>query len=367
MRSWYELENADEVPSPGLMIFPDRVRKNLLRMVDWAGADRLRPHVKTHKLPQIIQMKLDVGITKFKVATIAEAEMTAATGGRDVFVAYQMAGPNRQRLIDLMLKFPATKFSTLADDPAVVRALSAEAIRRDIQLDVFVDLNVGMNRTGIAPGVDAIDLYRLIASADGLRAAGFHVYDGHIHDADEASVRQQITQAFEPVWKMKRELQAMGIPVPTIVAGGTVSSPILIAEQEVEVSAGTSVLWDAGQPTFTPPMEVENAAVLIARVISRPSENLICIDLGYKAVASEMQPPRVTLFGLEDATMVSHSEEHMVLRTGRAEQFPVDTVLYGIPTHICPTVALYGEVWCVQDQRAIQTWPVVARARRISV
>ncbi|MCA9135726.1 MAG: D-TA family PLP-dependent enzyme [Planctomycetales bacterium] len=367
MEPWYEIENADEIPSPGLLIFPDRVRENLRRMVGWAGPDRLRPHVKTHKLPQIIQMKIQAGITKFKVATIAEAEMTAAEGGRDVFMAYQPVGPNRRRIVELVLKFPETKFSTLVDDPIVAKALSDEAQRHGVRIDVFIDLNVGMNRTGINPGAEAIELYRFIASADGLRAAGFHVYDGHIHDVNETLVRQQIAQAYEPVWTMRRELQLAGIPVPSIVAGGTVSSPYLIAHEGIEVSAGTSVLWDAGQPTFTPPMEAQCAAVLIARVISRPSSDKICIDLGYKAVASEMQHPRVTFFGLEDATAVSHSEEHLVLQTDRADQFPVETVLYGIPTHICPTVALYSEVWCVENHRAVQTWRVVARTRRISV
>jgi D-serine deaminase-like pyridoxal phosphate-dependent protein len=142
---------------------------------------------------------------------------------------------------------------------------------------------------------------------------------------------------------------------------------MMAAEHDIEVSSGTSVLWDAGQPTFTPPLDIQNAAVLLARVISRPTGNRICLDLGHKAVASEMQPPRVTLFGLEEARAVMHSEEHLVLETERAGDFPPGTVLYGVPTHICPTVALQSEVWCVRNQRATEKWPVVARTRCLTI
>ncbi len=367
MPSWYELDNADEIPSPTLLIYPDRVRANLQRMIAWAGADRLRPHVKTHKLPQIIQMKLEAGIGKFKTSTIAEAEMTAAAGGRDVLLAYQPVGPNIRRLVELVAAFPQTQFSTIVDDTRIAQSLSEAAQRRQVNVDVLIDLNIGMTRTGIRPNADAVALYRFLAAAKGLRPAGLHAYDGHIHDTDEALVRRQVAAAFEPVWDLRRELVAEGLAVPKVVGCGTVSSRILAAEHDIEVSAGTSVLWDAGQPTFTPPMEVDQAAVLLARVISRPAPGLLCIDLGYKAVASEMQPPRVSFFGLEDAEAVGHSEEHLVLKTDRADDYPVGTVLYGVPTHICPTVALHAEVWCVDKGRAVEPWPVVARARRITI
>ena len=367
MSQWYEIENADEIPSPALLIYPDRVRANLQRMVAWAGAERLRPHVKTHKLPQIIEMKLEAGITKFKVATIAEAEMTAQAGGRDVMLAYQPVGPNVRRIIELVVAYPETRFSTIVDDATIASALASEAVRRNTQIDVFVDLNIGMNRTGIAPGDEAEMLYRFIAGAEGLVVAGLHAYDGHIHDVDESLVREQLSVAFDPVWKLKTHLESEGLPVPAVVGCGTVSSRYMAAEHDIEVSAGTSILWDSGQPNFTPPMDVDHAAVLLARVISRPAPGHLCIDLGYKAVASEMPHPRVTFFGIDDAEAVTHSEEHLVIRTERASDYPVGTELYGVPTHICPTVALQSEVWCVRERRAVESWPVVARARRIRI
>ncbi len=364
--NWYVLENPDSVASPALLIYPDRIAQNLDEAVRWAGADKLRPHVKTHKMPQIIEMKLKAGITKFKVATIAEAEMTAAAGGRDVLLAYQPVGPNIQRLLELVRGFPETAFSALVDDPGIVREVGTAATQQRVVVSLLVDLNIGMNRTGIRPE-EADDLYRLIAETEGVHPGGLHAYDGHIHETDLQRVGEQAEAAFAPVWQLRERMRAAGLPVDRVVGCGTPTSLYMGPKHDVEISSGTAVLWDAGQPTFTPPTKIVNAAVLLTRVISRPAEDLICVDLGYKAVSSEMQPPRATFLGLEDAEHVMQSEEHLVLRTPRASEFPVGATLYAIPTHICPTVALHSFVWCVRDRIAEETWPVVARTRRITI
>ena len=135
----------------------------------------------------------------------------------------------------------------------------------------------------------------------------------------------------------------------------------------MEVGLGTAVLWDFGQSITSPYLDFQNAAVLLARVISHPTPNRICIDLGHKSVASEMTQPRVRWFGLEDATAVIHSEEHLVLETDKSGLFPVGTVVYGLPKHICPTVALHNEVWTVSNRIAGEKWPVVARARSLTI
>lgn len=101
--NWFRITNETEVPSPSLLIFPERIEENLSRMIACVGdVDRLRPHVKTHKLPQVIALEIKHGISKFKVATIAEAEMTAQSGGRDILVAYPQVGPGPNRLTELV-------------------------------------------------------------------------------------------------------------------------------------------------------------------------------------------------------------------------------------------------------------------------
>jgi D-serine deaminase-like pyridoxal phosphate-dependent protein len=365
---WMRIANEDEVPSPALLIHPDRVAENLRRMaVRAGGAGRLRPHVKTHKLPQIVALELSLGVVKFKASTIAEAEMCATAGAADILLAYQPAGPNARRLVELARKFPQTRFSTLVDNAATLAALGSAAQAGGVVLDVFLDLNVGMNRTGIAPGPDAAGLYRALSRTPGLRAAGLHAYDGHLHNTIHAELARDAAAAFAPVWKLREELIAAGLPVPTVVAGGSPTFSVHAGQAGVELGAGTTVLWDVNDAQRCPDLDFLHAATVMTRVVSRPLANRLCLDLGHKAVASEMPHPRVRLAGLEDAAFVMHSEEHLVIETPRAGDYPVGTVIYGIPSHICPTVALYSEVCVVRGGRAAETWPVVARARRLTL
>ena len=368
MTQWYSIDNEDDVSSPALLIYPDRIQENLRRMIESAGdVSRLRPHVKTHKIPQIIAMKRDVGIDKFKTSTIAEAEMTASAGGKDVFLAFQPVGPNVRRFIELIKRFPSTHFSAMVDNPESLSQIASCAKAQGVIACLYVDLNVGMNRTGITPGPLAAELYRSLSTTDGICPGGLHAYDGHLHEPDLAKLTEQTRRAYEPVWKLIDDLHQEGLEVPNIIAAGTPTSRLMAKRKDIEVGAGTTVLWDFGQPEISPDLNFQNAAVLLARVVSRPTVNRICIDLGHKAVASEMPQPRVRWFGLEDTIPVMHNEEHLVLKTSKADAFPVGTVVYGIPRHICPTVALHNEVWCVKNRTAIETWPVVARVRCLTI
>ena len=365
---WFRISNESEVPSPSLLLFPERIEENIRRMIALAGgADRLRPHVKTHKLPQVLQMQLRQGIHKFKAATIAESEMCAAAGAPDVLLAYPVVGPNIQRLVALVQRFPQTQFRAVGDDWNSLRELGATAQAAGLRIEVLLDLNVGMNRTGIQPGEAAFQLYRNLVSTPGLLAGGLHAYDGHLHQKERSQRESALGDAFAPVWELQERLLAAGIPVPRIVASGTPTFPLLAQRADLELGAGTTVLWDFGQAETCPDMHFLEAAVLLTRVISRPTPQRLTLDLGHKAVASEMLPPRVRFFGLEEATFVMHSEEHLVIETPRAGEYPVGTAVYGIPRHVCPTVALHSEVHVVRSGAVQESWPVVARARRITI
>jgi len=365
---WYTVENVDDIPSPALLVYPDRVERNIRRMIEIAGGvARLRPHMKTNKLREVVRMHLDQGITRFKCATIAEAEMAAAAGAPDVLLAYQPVGPNVKRFVHLVETFSGTQFSAVVDDEATIRALSDEAVEAGLTVSLFLDLDGGMHRTGIAPGERAVELYRLLATLPGLHAAGLHMYDGHIHDTDLDLRQKASDEAFGHVEKMREALDAAGLDVPTVVVGGTPTFPLHIRRAGVECSPGTSVFWDFSYGTILPDLDFEPAVALLTRVISKPEQNRLCLDLGHKAVASENPHPRVKLFGLEEATAVGHSEEHLVLETDRAADFPVGSTLYGVPWHVCPTVALHNEAVVVRNGRADERWQIVARARTLTI
>src|SRR5213592_771773 len=145
--AWYSVQNINEVPSPALLIYPDRVAENVRRMIGIAGqAQRLWPHIKTHKLPELIRAQMDHGIAKFKCATIAEAEMLAQCAVAEVLLAYKAVGPNISRLLRLMIGFPKVRFSTSVDDATVVGELSRAASAAKVSLNVLIDLDCGMHR-----------------------------------------------------------------------------------------------------------------------------------------------------------------------------------------------------------------------------
>lgn len=366
--AWMRLADESAAPSPALLVFPDHIEENLRRMIALAGgAERLRPHLKTHKLPQLIALQARLGITRCKAATIAEAEMAAGAGATDITLSTQPVGPNAARLVALICAFPAVAFSTIVDDPGAVDALARVAAAAGVVVEVLVDLDVGMARTGIAPGPDAAQLYRRIAAAPSLRAGGLHAYDGHLRQPVLADRIAAAADGIARVEALATTLRAEGLPVPRLVWGGTPTFPVHSRRAGVECSPGTCVLWDAGYERNIPDLKFLHAAVLLTRVISRPGPGRLCLDLGHKAVASEMPHPRVVFPELPDARAVTHSEEHLVLETAAADTFPVGSVLYGIPWHICPTVALHDRVHVVREGRVADTWTVTARARRLGV
>lgn len=360
-------ENAADIPSPALLLHWDRVEENLRRMVAMvASPGHLRPHLKTHKLPQIVARLAAMGVRKAKCATIAEAEMAAASGAEDVLLAAPLVGPTVARFIQLQQAFPQVKFAGLADDAAALEAASAGAVAADVNIALMLDLDVGQGRTGVVPDEKAEALYQKLNALPGLTAAGLHAYDGHLHQTDAGERAAACDSAYAAVTALRLRLVAAGMPVPCTVAGGTPTFPMHARRSEVECSPGTCVLWDAGYGAKLPDLDFLHAAILLTRVISRPAANRLCLDLGHKAVASEMPHPRVLFPALPDAAAVMHNEEHLVIESSRAGEFPVGSVLAGIPWHICPTVALHGFVHVVKEGMACEIWPVTARTRRIT-
>ncbi|MEM6688556.1 MAG: D-TA family PLP-dependent enzyme [Planctomycetota bacterium] len=367
---WFRVDNLDEIATPSLLINPKIVEANLDRMVESVGGitSRLRPHVKTHKMRRIIEMKLSRGIQKFKTSTIAETELVLASGGLDVLLAMQPVGPDTQRLCHLAEQYGDAVVTALVDDAEVIDDIHAQAMEHDLRIGIYIDLNVGMNRTGIRPGDRAIALANRISQRSHVFLAGLHAYDGHLIGKDSVQLSKQNSEAFEAVWDLKKNLEEQGIAVENVVGGGTPTSPMLAERnQRIEVSAGTTVLWDAGQGSRMPDCDFEPAVVIATRVRSRPTQDQICLDLGHKAVAAEMSLPRCHLLDLPDARQVSQSEEHLVVESREAERLSVGECLFAVPMHICPTMALHQGAWCVEDGSATEFWTIDARDRKITV
>jgi D-serine deaminase-like pyridoxal phosphate-dependent protein len=293
--------------------------------------------------------------------------MCAEAGAPDVLFAMAAVGPNVARLCALAKKYPQTRFSTLVDDAEAIRALGAAAVKEGLTLDVFLDVDCGHHRTGILPGPEALELYRLASTTKGLRAAGIQAYDGHIHDSDLKARRERYEAAMAPILAFRQQLEIAGLPVPAMVAGGSPTFPFHAEHKDRECSPGTTVLWDFGYGEKIKDMPYLPAAILLTRVISKPGPNRLCLDLGHKAVAAENPHPRVRFLELPDAQAVIHSEEHLVIETPRANEFAVGDTLHGVPLHVCPTVALHSEAVVVRNGAASERWLIKARARRLTI
>lgn len=364
--NWYNINNIDTIDSPALLLYKERIQKNInsaVKMIE--DANLLRPHVKTNKIAEVCAMMMAAGISKFKCATIAEAETLAMLHAKDVLLAYQPVGPKSKRLLSLVKQYPQTTFSCVTDNLDAVKALS-ELFSGNIEtINVFIDLNTGMNRSGIKPA-KAFELFQQLNSLPGIHFKGLHAYDGHLRETDLQQRQQKSDTAFNEVIELAAHIETIINKPITIVAGGSPSFPTHL-KRNVECSPGTFVFWDWGYKHQLPDEPFDYAGLVLTRVISIVDEQTITTDLGHKSVAAENPFPRVHFLNATDVTPISQSEEHLVLKVTDSSQFKVGDVLYGVPVHICPTVALYDRAVVVENNQAVTTWKVLARDRKINV
>lgn len=365
---WYHLNNADQIDTPALIIYPDRVKYNIELVKTVIGdADRLRPHVKSHKSPDVTKLMLQAGITKFKCATIAEAEMLGMCNAPDVLLAYQPTEAKLNRFIKLINAYPETSYSCLVDNQETANRISTRTQEDGMVIPVFIDLNVGMNRTGIAPE-KAFALYKICAELPGLDLRGIHAYDGHIHDADYALRQQRSNQAMAFVDELVETVTQAGYPQPVVIAGSSPTFPILKHRTDIECSPGTFIYWDKGYEELFPEQDFQTVGLVLARVISLPAIGKVCVDVGHKSVSSEAElSKRIHFLNAPSLVFTGHSEEHLVADIGAERHLKVGDILYGLPYHICPTVALYERAITIEHREATGEWMNAARDRKITI
>lgn len=367
MQPWYSINNINTIDSPALIVYPDRVKENIRLLVKMAGdASLLRPHVKTHKMAEVSRLLLEAGITKFKCATIAEAEMLALVGAPNVLIAHQPAGPKIERLLQLTTAFPNTCFSCMIDNPETAAAVAGHFLKAGKKIQAFIDLNTGMNRSGILPE-KALQLFNDCQALDGLVVVGLHAYDGHIRDTSLEERNKKSDAAFAEVDWLLKKLAELTDTKFQVVVGGSPSFPTHTRRKNVQYSPGTFVFWDWGYKHLVPDEPFDYAALVITRIISVIDKETVCTDLGHKAVAAENPLPRVHFLNAPDAIPVAQSEEHLVVKVPAGNTYKVGDVWYGVPVHICPTVALYQEAAVVENHQVTAYWNVIARNRRITL
>lgn len=369
-KQWYELNDPDEIDSPALLIYKDRVAFNIKTMINIAGdAKRLVPHVKTHKMAEIVKMQLEAGISQFKCATIAEAEMLADAGAKNILIAYQLNFSKAKRFLALIKKYPQIEFASLIDNISSAEILNDLFTKEKITANVLIDVDSGMHRTGMEADNKMFDLFKELKKLQGIHFRGLHIYDGHIRDEDFEIRKQKVKEAFEKVNAVKQQIIGnSNLQDVKIIAGGTPTFTVHALNKEEYCSPGTCLLWDYGYDVLLKEQPFEFAAVLFTRVISKPLPGLITTDLGHKSVAAENPiSKRIFFLNLENYEVKSQSEEHLVVSVEDWENINVGDALYGVPYHVCPTVALYDEANVIENGNVVDNWNVIARKKKITI
>ena len=368
----YALPRAllDDLQTPALVIYLDRVRENVARMIGYAGSvGRWRPHLKTTKIPEVWAELLRAGVRHFKCATTREAavmlEVAAATapGERvDLLVAYPHRGPSLRRLGELAATAPDADVSVLVEDPELVADLPAG-------LGVFVDLNPGMNRTGVP--IDRLDDAVAVARGAGERFLGLHFYDGHLHGPDLEHRRAEIFAGYERLLEVVAAFDLQGLRVGEVITAGTPAFHHALQFERFahvpfahRVSPGTVVFHDARSELENPDVQLTPAALVVSRVISHPAAGVATCDAGSKSVAAESGDPCAYPLGRTGLVASTPSEEHLPLRCVGERPARGDVLLL-VPRHVCPTVNLAEAAVLVESGRAPRVVSVSARAHEL--
>nr|WP_256534200.1 alanine racemase [Lewinella sp. JB7] len=349
------------------MVFPDVIAGNIDRALTLTATDGghcLQPHIKTVKCREVADMALGRGITRFKCSTVSEGELLGQAGAERVLLSYQLSATKARRWRQLRRLFPATEFASLIDNADSAR-VAADCFADDL-LPVYLDLNVGMDRTGVKPS-DVPELLRRMESLTGLMIKGFHVYDGHLRDAEEGVRRRRAEAILDEVLQLRASAEALLGTELEIVVAGSPNFPFYVGRPRVWVSPGTFFLWDAGYGEVFGEWKFDPAALVITRVLSVVDERTLCFDLGSKAVSPDKAQPRMYFPEIPSYEVMGQWEEHLVLRVPDTTNYTVGDPFYAVPSHVCTTVNLYEEILPVTEGRVGEPWRVVARDRRISV
>ncbi|GHV52936.1 threonine aldolase [Spirochaetia bacterium] len=363
----YRVEGEENIDSPALIYYQDIIEGNIEKAVAMAGdADRLWPHVKTHKMEAMIWLLQTYGIQRFKCATIAEAEMTARCGAKHILLSYPLVGPAIGRFIRLRGQYNSSIFYAIGDnlDQLSLLGEAVLAAKQD-DLPVLADVNLGMDRTGVA--IEDMEAFcSACGKIKGISLRGLHCYDGHFSIKDIAERERAVDEKTASLFKVRETLEKRGQKLPIMVMGGTPTFPCHLREKDVYLSPGTFFVQDWGYGSKYKDLDFTPGAALLIRVVSHPAKGLFTVDLGYKAIAADPAGQRGIIASLPQAEPLAQSEEHWVFRIA-GEVPPIGAVLYVLPTHICPTTALYPGAYVAMCGKLVNYWEVTARNRRISV
>ena len=349
----YCLQRPDEIETPAMVVFQAELEHNIRSAIEVCGsAERLVPHFKTHKSAAVLAQTLAAGIKSYKCATLREAEVLADAGVSEIIVAYPIVHPMKvERMVALMQRHTDLDLRSIVSTPFHVQLLSRAAVAHGIPMRVYVDLDTGMHRTGVAPGVDSVQLYREAHNASDIQVVGFHVFDGHTALCTDRNERQALVdQSYRDLTEVWSRVQEEGCEVIDNIVGNSWSFHLYPKERKVRVSPGTWIYWDHRNARMTElPFRV--AGMVLGQIIdSDPLRDTVTLDIGSKSISDDVALlDRLKILGHETMELTAQSEEHGVLKCNGAK-FRVGDFVLAVPGHACTMTAQYPYAWVVDEK-----------------
>jgi len=367
MSPWKAAQPGDplhKVDTPALVLDLDAFERNLQRMADaLRGRNvRLRAHAKSHKCPEIALRQVALGAVGICCQKVSEAAVFVEAGIKDVLVTNQVMGGGKLRHLASLAR--KARVGVLVDDALQVTALAAAAEAHGVTLDVYVEVNVGANRCGVAPGDAAVGLARQIDASAGLRFAGLQCYHGPAQHLRSPEARMAaIAAACEAAGMTRRAIEAAGIAVERITGAGTGT---FVHERDSgvfnEIQAGSYIFMDrdyGDNQRGEGDIAFEHALFVRTAVMSRATGEYGIVDAGLKASSVDSGMP--TVWQRPELSYVKAADEHGVIATPAKATLKLGDVLMLVPGHCDPTVNLYDELVCFRGDKVEALWPIAAR------
>jgi D-serine deaminase-like pyridoxal phosphate-dependent protein len=349
--------------TPALLIDLDLLEGNLQRMADALRrfGSTIRPHFKAHRMAEICSRQLALGAHGITCAKLGEAEVLSELGFDHLLIANEVVGPVKWPRLAALARTRDVMVGI--DNLEVAQATAAAAREAGSEIGCLVDVNVGMDRCGIAPGEPALQLAARCAELPGLRFRGVMGYEGQVvmlpRDEKIAAAREALGKLVDTAELCRQA----GLPVQFVSAGGTGCWDLTATQPGVtELQCGTYALMDLLFHEVGGARDFDYACTVLGTVISRPHPDRAVVDVGKKGLHPSFGTPRP--LHLPCAELMSlHSEHGLLQVAGEARALrPGDQVRF-IPSYLEGTVNLYDRAYAVRGGLAHEVWTVTGRGR----
>ncbi len=362
------LDPSVELDTPTMLVDEALMELNISEMQSLARSlgCQLRPHIKTHKTPQIAMRQIAAGARGITCAKLGEAEVMADAGVEDILMAYPVVTPIKlQRLLNVMER---TRMIVAVDDLATAEIMAATMNRNDRTLEVYVEVNTGQNRAGKKWGEEAVDLAVAIARLPGLRLIGIMTHEGQTHTLPADQIAEGAREAGRKLVDTAEQIRRHGVEITEVSVGSTPSSPYTASVGGVtEMRPGTYVFRDTTGFLYGLYGPERCAARVLATVVAHPAPDRAILDSGSKTLALDMShghPGHGYIVGHGNSRIDRLSEEHGVVVIAEDDPgFTIGERVEVIPNHICPSVNLFDMLTVIRDGKVIDTWAIAARGK----